>query len=135
MEEETEIEENFQILAEPEPFTSSRLAELSLNKVSKYMNLSQEASNIREEEDKDKKLLEKLNTSFEIEVEDLESKEYVGEEALDGYYSHYKKLERIMEKNKFMKIQSFPFNLIQILLTPKCFQKVNPEFFCQPHLE
>ena len=116
MEEETEksLDEikdaNFSITQDPEPFASSRLAELSINKVSKYLNLSQEVSAAREEEDKDKKLLDDLNNSFEIEVEDMEAKDYVGEQAIEHYYSHYKKLESIVEKNKFMKIQSNSFN-------------------------
>ena len=45
-----------------------------------------------------------MNESFEIKKEDNYHKEIVGENAINEYYKHYKKLDKIRDQNKYFQV-------------------------------
>jgi len=54
-----------------------------------------------EEDEADEQYMKKLNDSFEMEIEDQKSNDLVGQNAINTYYSYYKRLEKIKDKNKY----------------------------------
>ena len=52
-------------------------------------------------DENDEEIVKKLNDSFELEIEDQKNVDLVGQNAINTYYSYYKKLDKIKDKNKF----------------------------------
>ena len=59
-----------------------------------------------DEDDQDEQYMKNLNLndSFEIESEDQKNIDLVGQNAINTYYSYYKRLEKIKDKNKYFKV-------------------------------
>ena len=52
-------------------------------------------------DENDEEIVKKLNDSFEMEFEDQKNIDLVGQNAVNTYYSYYKRLDKIKDKNKF----------------------------------
>ena len=65
-----------------------------------FMSIDKHSSKFDEEENEDQLTKKLLNDSGDLEVEDIKPKEYVGLNAINSYYSYYKKLDKIVDKNK-----------------------------------
>lgn len=76
-----------------------------------YMSMDKQTLK-HEEDENDKEITKKLNDSFELEIEDQKPKELVGMPAINCYYSYYKKLDKIKDKNKI----SFTKGLINFFI-------------------
>ncbi|EGR29347.1 leucine rich repeat protein [Ichthyophthirius multifiliis] len=61
---------------------------------------------------KEKEILQNMELSFEIIVEDNKHKSVTEENAQDNFYRHYQKLDKITQQNKFFQVQESAFTSI-----------------------
>ena len=60
--------------------------------------------------DDDEKLEKTMMQSTEIEYEDQKPKETIGDQAILDYYLHYKRLDKINDKNKYNRLKDSFFS-------------------------
>lgn len=71
-----------------------------------FLSVEKHPSKI-EEDEIDDQIPSNLNNSFELEIEDQKPKELVGVDAVRSYYSHYKRLDKIKDKNLISSTNGF----------------------------
>lgn len=77
-------------------------------KINRFGNKEQQEEDYeRDEKDKkhEKELIARLETSFELEYEDLQVKPTTGKSAAKEYFAHYKQLGRVSQQNEFKSLK------------------------------
>lgn len=75
-----------------------------------FLSVEKHPSKIDEDEIDDQ-IKQKLNDSFEMDIDDQKPKDLVGVEAVKTYYSYYKRLDKIKDKNRISSTNGFFFPL------------------------
>ena len=98
---------------------SSRLAPCKNNKFHKWLDHKNKSEFIPDSPDliNEAAISKNLDESTELNIEDKEKKETVGDNVVNNFYKHYKKLDKIIEKN----LVSFTSSIILLLINLNLF--------------